>query len=218
MSLVLIRHGQSIWNQQDRFTGWTDVDLSKQGVHEAHEAARILKKKNLSFDLVYASALKRAINTANIIKNELEIPGELIKHWRLNERHYGALQGKNKKETIKTYGEEQVLIWRRSYNTPPPLLTEEMEKQQGDIPLILGESLEDTLKRVIVYWEEEIYPRLKQQKKILIAAHGNSLRALMKHLFSIDKESILKLEIPTGKPILCEFDQNFKASKYQYLK
>ena len=217
MKLVLIRHGQSVWNQQDRFTGWTDVDLSKQGIKEANEAAKALKKEGISFDLIYTSILKRAWETANIIKKELGFPGELIKNWQLNERHYGALQGKNKKEVAKIHGKEQVLIWRRSYDTPPPLLSEDKKEKQKDIPLVLGESLADTLKRVVTYWEDEIYPQLKQGKNILIAAHGNSLRALMKHLYSIDKKDILKLEIPTGSPILCEFDQHFKALEYRSL-
>ena len=218
MSLVLIRHGQSIWNRENRFTGWVDVDLSEQGINEAKAAARILKRKNCSFDLIYTSVLKRAIHTAEIIKKELDFSGEPIEHWRLNERHYGALQGKNKKEIADIHGEQQVEIWRRSYNTSPPLLNKDKVKQpDGDIPLVLGESLADTLKRVVVYWQDEISPQVKKGKSILIAAHGNSLRALIKHLFSIDDEKIVKLNIPTGKPIICTFDQNHKAVKYQYL-
>ncbi|MCY4524153.1 MAG: 2,3-bisphosphoglycerate-dependent phosphoglycerate mutase [Halobacteriovoraceae bacterium] len=219
MYLVLIRHGQSVWNRQNLFTGWEDVELSEQGVKEAKEAAKFLKKEKLKFDLAYSSILKRAIKTAEIITRELDFKKQIIKHWRLNERHYGALQGKNKKEVAEIHGDEQVRIWRRSYDTPPPFSDQASNKTaKKEIPVILGESLADTLKRVVTYWEEEILPQLKQSNNILIVAHGNSLRALIKYLFQIDKEKIIEFEIPTGKPILCEFDNGFNAIKYRYLK
>lgn len=215
--IVLIRHGQSEWNKQNRFTGWVNIDLSQQGIDEANHAGEVLKKNSYQFDLVFTSTLKRAQNTANIVKEVLgQKDLETIEDWRLNERHYGALQGLNKKETAEKHGDEQVLIWRRSYSTKPPLLDSEKAKEFD--PVCSGESLEDTVNRVIPYWTENILKELKAGKKILIAAHGNSLRALMKYLFNISNEEILKLEIPTGKPIKCSLDENFMGIKYDYIQ
>ena len=188
-NLILIRHGQSEWNKQNRFTGWVNVDLSEKGITEANHAGELLKKNGLKFDKIFTSTLLRAQRTADLAK---EVFGqedlETIKDWRLNERHYGALQGLNKKETADKHGEEQVMIWRRSYKTKPPLLSEE-EAVKFE-PKCAGESLEDTVNRVIPYWNENILPAVKNGENILIAAHGNSLRALMKYLFEISEESI----------------------------
>jgi 2,3-bisphosphoglycerate-dependent phosphoglycerate mutase len=213
--LVLIRHGQSTWNKENRFTGWVDVDLSEQGVSEAESSAAKLKDLNISFDVIYTSVLLRAIRTAEIIKVNMNSNAPLIKHWKLNERHYGALAGLNKKETGQKYGEEQVHIWRRSFDTPPPQL---------DPPEILygqsmtGESLKMTCERVIPYWTNVIAPDFQSGKSLLVAAHGNSLRALMKHLFNISDDEITSLEIPTGIPVICEFDDNYQAQKYTIQK
>ncbi len=221
-NLILIRHGQSRWNLENRFTGWVDVDLSENGVLEAKEAAKVLKKNDIEIDYVYTSVLKRSIQTAELIldileKNELS----LTKSWQLNERHYGALQGKNKKETAEIHGDEQVKIWRRSFSTKPPQLNEKdiqiPESWGENIPIVLGESLEDTCKRVIPFWKENILKEIKSGKKILISAHGNSLRALLKHLFSISDDKILELEIPTGKPILCKINEEGLGVEYSYI-
>ena len=221
-NLILIRHGQSSWNLENRFTGWVDVDLSENGVLEAKEAAKVLKKNDIEIDYVYTSVLKRSIHTAELIldileKNELS----LTKSWQLNERHYGALQGKNKKETAEIHGDEQVKIWRRSFSTKPPQLNEEdiqiPESWGEDIPKVLGESLEDTCKRVIPFWKDNILKEIRSGKKILISAHGNSLRALLKHLFSISDDKILELEIPTGKPILCKLNEEGLGVEYTYI-
>ena len=218
--LILIRHGESIWNRENRFTGHIDVDLSPQGISEAKEAAAILKRHNLThFHVIYTSLLKRAIHTATIIREELGPSSlELIENWRLNERHYGALQGKNKREVADIHGAKQVALWRRSYRIRPPLLDkDEAPPPRGGAPLILGESLEDTYKRVIPYWNDEISKKLTQGKDILIVAHGNSLRALMKHLFFLSDDEIVKLEIPTGRPLLCQLDDDGHPLAYQYL-
>lgn len=221
-NLILIRHGQSRWNLENRFTGWVDVDLSENGVLEAKEAAKVLKKNDIEIDYVYTSVLKRSIQTAELIldileKNELS----LTKSWQLNERHYGALQGKNKKETAEIHGDEQVKIWRRSFSTKPPQLNEKdiqiPESWGENIPIVLGESLEDTCERVIPFWKENILKEIKSGKKILISAHGNSLRALLKHLFSISDDKILELEIPTGKPILCKINEEGLGVEYSYI-
>ncbi|MBG08554.1 MAG: phosphoglyceromutase [Halobacteriovoraceae bacterium] len=221
-NLILIRHGQSRWNLENRFTGWVDVDLSENGVLEAKEAAKVLKKNDIEIDYVYTSVLKRSIQTAELIldileKNQLS----LTKSWQLNERHYGALQGKNKKETAEIHGAEQVKIWRRSFSTKPPQLNEEEiqipESWGADIPKVLGESLEDTCKRVIPFWKDNILKEIRSGKKVLISAHGNSLRALLKHLFSISDEKILELEIPTGKPILCKLNDKGLGVEYSYI-
>ena len=214
--VILIRHGQSLWNKENKFTGWVNVDLSEQGIKEATEAGEILKRHQYKFDLIFTSKLLRAQRTADIVKKELgQNEQASIENWRLNERHYGALQGLNKKETALKHGDEQVKIWRRSYSTRPPLLDEEQAKEFE--PNCRGESLEDTVKRVIPYWEESILPELKNGKKILIAAHGNSLRALMKYLYSINDDEILKLEIPTGKPLRCSLNEKFMGQKHEYL-
>ncbi|MBC2575280.1 2,3-diphosphoglycerate-dependent phosphoglycerate mutase [Peptostreptococcus canis] len=220
MKLVLVRHGQSEWNLANLFTGWTDVDLSENGVKEAKLAGQLIKKAGIEFDIAYTSVLKRAIKTCQYILEEsdqLWIPME--KHWRLNERHYGALQGLNKAETAEKYGEDQVHIWRRSYNISPP----EMEPEQGkvfrsdrrysmlDEKLIpLTENLEITLERVMPFYEDHIAPNLKQGKNILVAAHGNSLRALCKYLENISNEVIPSLEIATGQPIVYELSDKLE--------
>ena len=224
IKLVLVRHGQSMWNLENKFTGWTDVDLSENGVKEAIEAGKVLKDKGFSFDVAYTSVLKRANRTLDLILNELDeknIP--IHKSWRLNERHYGALQGLNKKETADKYGEEQVHIWRRSYDVQPPALTEDDERfiemkglYNEYIPHT--ECLKDTIERVIPYWESDILPNLKEGKKIIIVAHGNSLRGLMKYLDNMSDEEVVSLEIETGNPICYELDDNLKPIKHYYVK
>lgn len=208
--LILIRHGQSQWNLENRFTGWVDVDLSAKGVEEAKKAGENLKKMNLKIEHVFTSTLKRAIKTADYVLDELKLNLTPSRDWRLNERHYGALQGKNKDETRQEFGEEQVQIWRRSFDTPPPFL-KESDNAQG----ILGESLAMTCERVLPCWQELIAPKLKAQH-VLIVAHGNSLRALMKMLYNISNDDILELEIPTGTPILCELSSDLKGIDYKF--
>ena len=204
--LVLLRHGESVWNKENRFTGWTDVDLSPKGVSEAQEAGKILKNKGFVFDLAFTSVLIRAERTLEIVLDEMDLKGiEVFKSWRLNERHYGTLQGLNKAEIAKQYGEEQVAIWRRSYSTPPAFLFHK------------GESLKDTVERFLPYWTGSIEPFLRKQKRIIIVAHGNTLRALVKYLDGVSEEDIVKLEIPTGIPLVYEFDETFKAVKSYYL-
>lgn len=221
MKLVLTRHGESQWNLENRFTGWKDVDLSPKGVEEAKAGGKLLKEMGLSFDVAYTSYLKRANKTLNYILEELDemyIP--VHKSWRLNERHYGALTGLNKAETAQKYGDEQVHIWRRSFDVAPPLVDEENEYYPGkdkryadlakaDIPK--GESLKDTIARVIPYWESDISKSLKEGKNVIVAAHGNSLRALIKYLLNISDEDILNLNLPTGKPLVFEIDENLKV-------
>ncbi|MGI9420459.1 MAG: 2,3-diphosphoglycerate-dependent phosphoglycerate mutase [Geminicoccaceae bacterium] len=218
--LVLIRHGQSLWNKANLFTGWTDVDLSDQGVVEAKEAGQRLKAAGFDFDVCYTSVLTRAIKTLNLALEEMDrlwLPVE--KHWRLNERHYGALQGLNKAETAEKYGDEQVHIWRRSYDTPPPALEAGDDRHPGadrryadldssDIPS--AECLKDTVERVLPYWEDTIAPTIRQGRRVIIAAHGNSLRGLVKYLDGIGDEAILKLEIPTGVPWVYDLDDDLK--------
>lgn len=225
--LVLIRHGESTWNKENRFTGWTDVDLSEKGVEEAKAAGKLLKEQGFIFDIAFTSVLKRALRTLSIVLDEMDllwIPVE--KSWRLNERHYGALQGLNKAETAEKYGDEQVLIWRRSYNVPPPALEKEDERFPGNDPryshlnkedLPYTECLKDTVARAVPYWEEQIVPALKQGKRVIIAAHGNSLRALVKYLDNISDEEIVELNIPTGIPLVYELDDNLQAVKHYYL-
>lgn len=225
--LVLIRHGESAWNKENRFTGWVDVDLSAKGVEEAHTAGRLLKAEGYEFDLAHTSILKRAIKTLRIVMDELDetwLP--VHKSWRLNERHYGALQGLNKTETAEKYGEDQVKIWRRSYDTPPPLLSDVEFKAQLKEPrfrsispddLPRGETLKTTLDRLLPLWNETIAPQVKAGKKVLIAAHGNSLRALIQHLEGISKEDIMELNVPTGIPLVYELDSNLKVLKKYYL-
>jgi len=225
--LVMLRHGQSIWNLENKFTGWTDVDLSEQGIQEAHQAGRLLKTEGYRFDIAYTSVLKRAIRTLWITLDEMDLMWiPVYRTWRLNERHYGALQGLNKSETAEKYGEEQVKIWRRSYDVPPPGLETVDERHPCHDPRYADlkpeerpdtEDLKATLARVLPYWNETILPQLKAGKKILIAAHGNSLRALVKHLDNISDEEILKLNIPTGVPLVYEFDDQFNVIKHYYL-
>ncbi|EFM38126.1 phosphoglycerate mutase 1 family [[Eubacterium] yurii subsp. margaretiae ATCC 43715] len=223
MKLVMIRHGQSQWNLENRFTGWKDVDLSNQGVEEAKKAGEDLKKDGFVFDIAYTSYQKRAIKTLNIVLEEIdELYIPVVKSWRLNERHYGALQGLNKSETAKKYGDEQVHIWRRSFDVPPPALDDDDERNvrfdakykdldPKDMPK--GESLKDTINRVMPFWESDISKSIKSGKNVIIAAHGNSLRALIKYLLEIDNEKILDLNLPTGVPLIFEIDENLKITK-----
>ena len=225
--LVLVRHGQSIWNLENKFTGWTDVGLSDNGVKEAIDAGKTLKKLGYTFDVAYTSLLKRALDTLNIILKELDLNIEINKTYKLNERHYGALQGLNKDETRKKYGEEQVRLWRRSAEVRPPALTKDDPRYPGndpiykDIPeseLPLTENLVDTIKRVVSYYESTIIPDLILGKKIIIVAHGNSLRGLVKYLDNLSDEEVMDLEIPTGAPLVYELDDNLKPIKHYYLK
>lgn len=225
--LVLVRHGQSIWNLENKFTGWTDVGLSDKGVKEAIDAGKTLKKLGYTFDVAYTSLLKRAQDTLNIILKELDLNIEINKTYKLNERHYGALQGLNKDETRKKYGEEQVRLWRRSAEVRPPALTKDDPRYPGndpnykDIPeseLPLTENLVDTIKRVVDYYESVIVPDLKLGKKIIIVAHGNSLRGLVKYLDNLSDEEVMNLEIPTGVPLVYELNDNLKPIKHYYLK
>jgi len=223
--LVLIRHGESTWNKENRFTGWTDVELSDKGRTEAKAAGELLKKEGFCFDVAYASLLKRALNTLWSVLQELDlvwIPIE--KDWRLNERHYGALQGLNKGETAAKYGDEQVLVWRRSYDIPPPPLEKSDERWPGHDPryagidnLPLTECLKDTVERFLPLWHDKIAPTVKSGKRVIIAAHGNSLRALVKYLDNLSEEEILKLNIPTGVPLVYELDVDLKPIKSYYL-
>ena len=228
IKLILVRHGQSMWNLENRFTGWTDVELSEQGIKEAKEAGKVLKEKGFSFDVAYTSVLKRANDTLGYILEELgeqDIP--VKKSWRLNERHYGALQGLNKDETREKYGEEQVLLWRRSTDVRPPALSKDDERYPGndskyselkEEELPTTENLIDTIERVMVYWNSDIVKDLKAGKKVIIAAHGNSLRGLIKYLDNMTDEEVIKLELQTGNPICYELDDNLKPIKHYYLK
>ncbi|EJU22893.1 phosphoglycerate mutase 1 family [Peptoanaerobacter stomatis] len=223
MKLVMIRHGQSQWNLENRFTGWKDVDLSEQGVEEAKKAGEQLKEDGFTFDIAYTSYQKRAIKTLNIVLEEIdELYIPVKKSWRLNERHYGALQGLNKAETAKKYGDEQVHIWRRSFDVPPPPLDDDDERNvkfdpkyknlnPSDLPK--GESLKDTINRVIPFWDSDISKDIKEGKNVIIAAHGNSLRALIKYLLNIDNKRILDLNLPTGVPLIFEIDKDLKITK-----
>ena len=223
--LVLIRHGESTWNKENRFTGWTDVELSDKGRTEAKAAGELLKKEGFVFDIAYASLLKRALNTLWTVLQELDrvwIPIE--KDWRLNERHYGALQGLNKAETAAKYGDEQVLVWRRSYDIPPPPLEKSDERWPGHDPryagienLPLTECLKDTVERFLPLWHDQIAPVVKSGKRVIIAAHGHSLRALVKYLDNVSDKDIINLNIPTGVPLVYELDSNLKPIKHYYL-
>ncbi len=225
--LVLIRHGESQWNKENRFTGWKDVDLSEKGINEAHDAGKLLKAEGFTFDAAYTSVLKRAIRTLWIILDEMDlmwIPE--TKSWVLNERHYGALQGLNKAETAAQYGDEQVKIWRRSYDTPPPELGETDERYLGNEPQYCAvpkgefpktECLKDTVARVVPFWEGEIIPNIREGKRLIIAAHGNSLRALVKYLDGIPDDEIVNLNIPTGVPLVYELDADLSPLKSYYL-
>ncbi len=227
IKVVLIRHGESQWNLENRFTGWTDVDLTPKGVAEAHEAARLLKDGGYAFDAVYTSVLKRAIRTQAIAMEDLDLLWvPVVRHWRLNERHYGDLQGLNKAETTAKFGEEQVKVWRRSYATPPPPLRPEDERYPGHDPrykglsstdLPLTESLKDTVARFLPYWHETIAPEIKAGKRVLIAAHGNSLRALVKYLDNVPESEIVELNIPTGIPLVYELGDALRPLKHYYL-
>jgi len=225
--LILLRHGESIWNFDNIFTGWTDVDLTKNGINEAKNAGVLLSNSNIELDLVYASYLKRAIKTLKITLKQLnKSNNEAIYHWRLNERHYGSLQGLNKSETAKKYGDEQVIKWRRSYDTPPPSMKPDDKRHpRHDIlykdidPLKLpnAESLKDTLERVKPLWINQIIPQIKKGQNIMIVAHGNSLRAIVKILKDISNKDIINLNIPTGFPYIFEFDDNFDVKKDYFL-
>ena len=225
--VVLLRHGESIWNKENRFTGWTDVDLSDKGLHEAAEAGKLLKKEGFEFDIAFTSVLKRAIRTLWLALSEMDRMWIPVKRsWRLNERHYGALQGLNKAETAEKYGDDQVLIWRRSYDTRPPELEISDERYPGKDPryanlakeeLPLAECLKDTVERFLPYWHETIAPTIKSGKNVLIAAHGNSLRALVKYLDNVSDEDIVGMNIPTGMPLVYELDENLKPTNRYYL-
>ena len=227
MKLVLVRHGESEWNKLNLFTGWTDVDLSEKGHEEAKAAGKLLKAEGYDFDVAYTSYLKRAIHTLNHILDEMDrawLP--VYKTWKLNERHYGDLQGKNKSEAAEKFGEEQVKIWRRSFDVKPPVLPDEDErsaKKQAmyrDVDaafLPQNESLETTIERVVPFYLETIKADMKAGKRVIIAAHGNSLRALVKYLDNLSNEEILGVNIPTGTPLVYEFDDNFKVIKHYYL-
>jgi len=212
--LVLLRHGESVWNKENRFTGWTDVELSEKGIAEAHTAGQELKQQGFTFDIAFTSVLKRAIHTLEIVLEEMQLPNiKVYKDWRLNERHYGALQGLNKADMIKQYGAEQVQIWRRSFDVRPPA----MDIGKGNPGEPLCESLKDTIQRVLPYWNNDIAPLVKQGKKIIISAHGNSLRALIKHLDSISDKDIVGVEIPTGVPLIYELDKELKVTNKYYI-
>jgi 2,3-bisphosphoglycerate-dependent phosphoglycerate mutase len=225
--LILLRHGESTWNLQNRFTGWTDVDLSERGVTEAKHSGQLMKQAGYDFDLAFTSVLKRAIRTLWIVLDELDLMWiPTLISWRLNERHYGALQGLNKAETAKKFGEEQVQLWRRSYSVQPPALRKSDERYPGKDPryrslsndeLPLTESLADTVKRFLPYWHDSITPVIKEDKKVIIVAHGNSLRALVKYLDNISEDEIPNLNIPTGIPLVYELDDELKPIKHYYL-
>jgi 2,3-bisphosphoglycerate-dependent phosphoglycerate mutase len=227
IKLVLLRHGESVWNKENLFTGWTDVDLSDQGMAEAKTAGELMKGEGLSFDIAFTSVLKRAIRTLWIALDELDLMWLPVKHsWRLNERHYGALQGLNKAQTAARYGEEQVLVWRRSYDVPPPALEKSDPRYPGNDPRYWGlapsevpltECLKDTVARFLPYWHETIVPAIRSGQKVLIVAHGNSLRALVKYLDGISDQDILGLNIPTGVPLVYELDGQLKPLRHGYL-
>jgi 2,3-bisphosphoglycerate-dependent phosphoglycerate mutase len=225
--LVLIRHGESTWNLENRFTGWTDVDLTPVGLEQAKAAGRALKAEGFDFDVTYTSVLKRAIRTLWHTLDEMDrtwLP--MVHSWRLNERHYGGLQGLNKAETAKKYGDEQVLIWRRSYDTPPPVLeASDPRSERGDIryaklkpeQIPLTECLKDTVERVMPLWVESIAPAIKAGKRVVIAAHGNSIRALVKYLDNVSDSDIIGVNIPNGNPLVYELDENLKPISKRYL-
>jgi 2,3-bisphosphoglycerate-dependent phosphoglycerate mutase len=225
--LVLLRHGESEWNRQNRFTGWTDVPLNEKGIQEATEAGRTLREEGYVFDVAYTSVLTRAIKTLWIVLEEMDLMWiPLRRSWRLNERHYGALQGLNKAETAERHGQEQTLIWRRSYDTPPPALTPDDERHPGKDPryadlspeeIPLTECLKDTVERFLPYWHNTIAPDVETGKRVLIAAHGNSLRALVKYLDNISDEEIVGLNIPTGIPQVYELDDDLVPIRHYYL-
>ncbi|MDD1727855.1 MAG: 2,3-diphosphoglycerate-dependent phosphoglycerate mutase [Methanospirillum sp.] len=226
-TLVLIRHGESLWNRENRFTGWKDIDLSPQGLEEAHSAGRLLKEQGYTFDVAWTSVLKRAIRTLWTIQDEMDLMWiPVIRSWRLNERHYGALTGLDKAETAAQYGEEQVHIWRRSYDIPPPAFASGdgsnpgydrrySELNHNQVPLT--ECLKDTVARFLPLWESDIAPAIRSGKKVLIAAHGNSLRALIKHLDQVSDAEITGLNVPTGIPLVYELNSDLKPLRHYYL-
>ncbi|MCU0557974.1 MAG: 2,3-diphosphoglycerate-dependent phosphoglycerate mutase [Desulfobacterales bacterium] len=225
--LVLLRHGESVWNRENRFTGWTDVDLTPKGAAEAGDAARLLSAEGFTFDVAYTSVLKRAIRTLWIVMDAMDLMWiPVIRNWRLNERHYGALQGLNKAETAARHGEEQVHVWRRSYDIPPPPLDPGDERHPGRDPryrdlapeeIPCTESLKDTVGRFMPYFHQEIAPAVRQGRRVLIAAHGNSLRALVKHLDALSDQAVTTLNIPTGVPLVYELDNSLKTIGSRYL-
>jgi 2,3-bisphosphoglycerate-dependent phosphoglycerate mutase len=224
--IVLLRHGESTWNKENKFTGWTDVPLTEKGKEEAKESGKVLKKEGYTFDVVFTNVLKRATKTTKIVLKEMNLDIPVQESWRLNERHYGALQGLNKAEMAAKFGEKQVLKWRRSYDIPPPALKKDDERYSGNDPkykdldekdIPLTESLKDTVARVLPYWENNIKPELKSGKKVLVSASGNSLRALVKIIDNISNEEIVHFNIPTGVPLVYELDDNFKAVKHYFL-
>lgn len=226
--LVLIRHGESTWNLENRFTGWTDVDLTPTGIEQAKQAGRLLRESGYDFDLAYTSVLKRAIHTLWHALDELDRPWlPVVNSWRLNERHYGGLQGLNKAETAKKYGDEQVLVWRRSYDTPPPALeADDPRSERGDrryenlgegeqVPLT--ECLKDTVARVLPFWNDSIAPAIRSGRRVVVAAHGNSIRALVKYLDGISDDDIVGLNIPNGIPLVYELDADLRPIRHDYL-
>lgn len=227
IKLVLIRHGQSLWNLENRFTGWTDVDLSKNGLSEAREAGAILKNNGYAFDVAYTSVLKRAIRTLWIVLYEMDLVWVPVhKSWKLNERHYGALQGLNKDETAKKYGDEQVHIWRRSMDVRPPALTEDDPRYDITDPRYkllkkeefpLTECLEDTEKRVLDFWHKEIAPTLQSGQKVIISSHGNTIRSLVQYLDNLSNDGVVSLNIPTSIPLVYELDENLQPIRHYYL-
>jgi len=227
IKLVLLRHGQSTWNRENRFTGWTDVPLTEQGIEEARKSGKILKENGFVFDTVFTSVLKRAIDTTNIVLEGMKLVGiPVYRAWEMNERHYGALQGLNKAEMAQKYGEQQVLKWRRSYDTRPPALEKSDERWPGNDTLYkdvdkkllpLTESLKDTVKRVIPYWKKEATPLLKKGKRLLVSTHGNSLRALVKYIDNVPDNEIISFNIPTGIPLVYELDDSLSPIMHYFL-
>jgi 2,3-bisphosphoglycerate-dependent phosphoglycerate mutase len=225
--VILLRHGESVWNRENRFTGWTDVDLSDKGVQEAKKAGELMRDAGFVFDLAHTSVLKRAIKTLWLALEPLDLMWIPVLHsWRLNERHYGALQGLNKAETAAKFGEAQVLAWRRSYDTPPPALAPEDERSPASDPryrdlsaaeLPLTECLKDTVARVVPYWESRIVPALRSGRQVIVAAHGNSLRAMVKYLDRVSDQDIVRLNIPTAVPLVYELDDAMRALRHYYL-
>lgn len=227
MKLVLLRHGESVWNKENRFTGWTDVDLSEKGVKEAENAGKLLKDKGYTFDVSFTSILKRANKTLEIVLKEMNLNIPVYYSYRLNERHYGALQGLNKDEMRKKFGDEQVHIWRRSYDVRPPELSKDDERYPGNDPkykdltpeeLPLTECLKDTLERVLPYYNNEIKKHLENKENVLVVAHGNSLRSIIKYLENVSDEDIMNVEIPTGIPYVYELDDNLTIKEKYFLK